>query len=280
MSADNASDAPTTEQEGKGKAPIYERVQEDRFSLQDSTYGTGAAHPTPTTPLFPTPQEQNRQHQGVLTVVEEDEKLEHFPVEDANSRNSPMNLDPFVEGEAAVPLESVEARPEDDVDDNKSISTNPWAAPGGTTTFRPVNWRSQRLPRPDARRAAADREISPANRDMEISSTSGRSMILSEEGSAETKARRQAIDEDLDMLASSDATGALSGHSDAPAEHGVRSSTQLSAHDETSSSLKRSSNTLSSSPCKRNRSGRAGPSRRPPQRAPRQGATEHVWYVC
>lgn len=277
MSADNASDAPTTEQKGKENAPIDEPVQEDRFSLRDSTYGTGAAHPTPTTPLFPAPQEQNRQHQGVLTVVEEDEKLEHFPVRDASPRHPPTTLDPFVEGEAAVPHESVEVRPEDDLDDNKSVATNPWAAPGGTTTFRPIDWRRQRSPRPDAQRAAADREISPANMDVDTSSTSRRSMRLSEGGSAETRARHQAIDEDVDMLASSDEIGALSGHSEAPADHGAGGDTRLSAHDESSPSLKRSSNTLSSSPCKRARSGRAGPSRRPPQRAPRQGATEHVW---
>ena len=277
MSADNASEAPTTEQKGKEKAPIDERVPEDRYSLQDSTYGTGAAHPTPTTPLFPPPQEQNRQHQGVLTVVEEDEKLEHFPAADANSRHSPTTLDPSVEGEAAVSYESVDFRPEDSVDDNKSIATNPWAAPGGTTTFRPIDWRRQRSPRPVAQRAAADREISPANRDVETSSTSRRSMRLSERGSAETGARHQAIDEDVVMPDSSDAIGALSGHSEAPADHEAGVDTRSSGHDESSSSLKRSSNTLSSSPCKRNRSGRAGPSRRPPQRTPRQGASELVW---
>ena len=277
MSADNAPDAPTTEQKGKEKAPVDEPVQENRFSLQDSTYGTGAAHPTPTTPLFPPPQEQNRQHQGVLTVVEEDEKLERFPAADANSRHSPTTLDPSVEGEAAVSYESVDFRPEDSVDDNKSIATNPWAAPGGTTTFRPIDWRRQRSPRPDAQRAAAEREISPANRDVETSSTNRRSMRLSEGVSAETGARHQAIDEDVDMLDSSDAIGALSGHSEAPEDLEAGINTRSSVHDESNSSLKRSSNTLSSSPCKRNRSGRAEPSRRPPQRTPRQGATELVW---
>ena len=272
MSADNASDAPTTEPKGKENAPVDEPVQEDRFSLRDSTYGTGAAHPTPTTPLFPPPQEQNRQHQGVLTVVEEDEKLEHFPVGDASSRHSPTITASAAEGEAAVPHESPEDQSMDDADDEQSVATNYRGSPGRTTRFRPIDWRG-----PNAQRAEADREISPTNMDVDTHSTSRRSMRLSESSSAETRASHQAIDEDLDMLHSSDSIGALSGHGEAPVDHEAEGDTHLSAHEETSPSLKRSSNTLSSSPCKRNRSGRTGPSRRPPQRAPRQGATEHVW---
>ena len=277
MSADDALDAPTAEQKAKGKAPIDEPVQEDRFSLRDSTYGTGAAHPTPTTPLFPPPQEQNRQHQGVLTVVEEDEKLEHFPVEDASSRHPPAIVASGVEGEAAVRHKSPEDQSMDDADDERSIATNDWAALGCTTRFRPIDWRRKRSPRLNAQRAAADREISPANRGMEASSTSRRSMSLSEGDSAETRARHQAVDEDLDKPPSSEAIGALSGDSEAPADYWAGRNSRLSAPDETSPSLKRSSNTLSSSPCKRYRSGRAGPSTRPPQRALRQGATEQFW---
>lgn len=221
MSADNGLDAPTTEQKGKGKAPIDEPVQEDRFSLRDSTYGTGGAYPTPTTPLFPPPQEQNRQHQGGLTVVEEDEKLEHFPLQNANSRYPPTIIGSASDDEAASPHERLEVRPADDVDD-KSIATNDWAAPGYTTWFRPIDWTKENSSRPDAQRVAADRKVSPTSRGVEAPSTDRRSMKLSGRGSTERRAKHEALDEDLDRLPSSDALGAAFADNNDARDHHPR----------------------------------------------------------